>query len=69
MNATVVIAVAVFLLGATIGAFALLVIGIRRGDHSTGLSERPHTRTDAITRRFIGVGIRHDSYRDESERS
>lgn len=63
-----IISVAMLLLGTTLGIFALLVIGIRHGDRSAHLAIRPHTRADAIARRFVGFGIRRASSHDQSER-
>lgn len=63
-----IVSVAMFLIGTALGIFALLAIGIRHGDRSAHLAMRPHTRTDAIARRFVGLGIRHASSHDQSER-
>ncbi len=52
-----ILALAVFLSGAVAGVFALLVIGIHRGDHAH-LGDRPGTHLDALTRRALGVGVR-----------
>ena len=52
------LALAVFLSGAVAGVFALLVIGIHRGDHAHHLGDRPGTHLDALTRRALGVGVR-----------
>jgi ABC-type uncharacterized transport system permease subunit len=49
---------AVFLSGAVAGIFALLVIGIHRGDRASHLASQPGTRLDAITRSVLGVGVR-----------
>ena len=48
---------AVFLSGAVAGVFAVLVIGIRRGDRAH-LTDEPATHLDAITRSVLRVGIR-----------
>jgi hypothetical protein len=67
-GAAIIQTVAMLLLGATIGVFVLLVVGIRRGDRSAHLAAGPHTRTDALARRFLGIGIRHTASNDVSER-
>jgi hypothetical protein len=53
-----IIALAIFLSGAVAGVFAMLVIGIRRGDRSRHLADEPGTYVDALTRRMLGVGVR-----------
>ena len=47
----------VFLSGAVAGVFAVLVIGIHRGDRAH-LSDEPGTHLDAITRSVLRVGVR-----------
>ena len=49
---------ALLLSGAVAGVFAVLVIGIRRGDRAHHLADEPGTRLDAITRIVLGVGVR-----------
>jgi hypothetical protein len=53
-----IVVLAVLLSGAVAGVFAILVIGIRRGDRAHHLAEEPDTRLDAITRNVLGVGVR-----------
>ena len=48
---------AVFLSGAVITVFLMLVIGIRRGDRAQ-LTDEPGTRLDALTRSVLRVGVR-----------
>ena len=48
---------AVFLSGAVAGVFAVLVIGIHRGDRAH-LADEPGTHLDAITRSVLRVGVR-----------
>jgi hypothetical protein len=57
--AIVILAVAVFLVGAVAGFLALLIVGIRKGDRARRLADAPHTQVEAITRRVLGVGIRN----------
>lgn len=49
---------AAFLSGATASVFALLVIGIRKGDRARHLADEPATRLDALTRSVLGAGVR-----------
>jgi len=53
-----ILATTVFLLGAVAGMLAILVAGIHRDDRARTLTSAPRTRTEAITRRVLGVGIR-----------
>jgi hypothetical protein len=55
----VILGIAVFLVGAVLGFFALLIIGIRKGDRTQCLADAPHTQAEAITRRALGVGTRN----------
>ena len=57
--AIVILAISVFLAGATLGALTLLIVGIRRGDRARRLADAPHTQVEAVTRRVLGVGIRN----------
>jgi hypothetical protein len=52
------IAVAAFLSIAVIVILAILVAAIRSGDRAKNLTSAPRTRTEAATRRLLGVGIR-----------
>ena len=56
-----ILVLAVFLSGAVAGVFALLVIGIRRGDRAHHLTGDPGTHLDALTRSVLGVGVRTGS--------
>ena len=49
--------VAVFLSGAVTGVFAVLVIGIHRGDRAH-LADEPGTHLDAIARSALRIGVR-----------
>jgi hypothetical protein len=53
-----ILVLAALLSGAVAGVFAMLVIGIRRGDRARHLADEPGTRLDAITRRVLRVGVR-----------
>jgi hypothetical protein len=52
------IAIAVLLSVAAIGILAILVTGIRSDDCARNLTSTPRTRTQAVTRRLLGVGVR-----------
>jgi predicted secreted protein len=51
-------AVAVFLSTAAIVILAILVAGIRSEDRTKNLTRAPRTRTEHLTRRLVGVGVR-----------
>ena len=51
-------AVAAFLSAAAIVILAILVAGIRCGDRAKNLTSAPRTRTEHLTRRLLGVGVR-----------
>ena len=51
-------AVAVFLSSAAIVILAILVAGIRSDDRAKNLTRAPRTRTEHLTRRLVGVGVR-----------
>jgi hypothetical protein len=51
-------AVAVFLSAAAIVILAIVVAGIRSDDRAKNLTSAPRTRTEQVTRRLIGVGVR-----------
>jgi hypothetical protein len=53
------IAIAAFLSGSAIGVLAILVAGIRSDDRAKNLTGIPRTGTEAVTRRLLGVGVRH----------
>jgi hypothetical protein len=53
------VAIAAFLAGSAIGVLAILVAGIRSDDRAKNLTSRPRTGTEAVTRRLLGVGVRH----------
>jgi hypothetical protein len=52
------IVIAIFLSGVAIGILAILVAGIRGDDRARNLTGIPRTRTAAVTRRLLGVGVR-----------
>jgi hypothetical protein len=63
-----IIGIAVFLSGAAIGVLAILVAGVRSGDRAKNLTRTPRTRTEAVTRRLLGVGVRNaDAWSCEDE--
>jgi hypothetical protein len=51
-------AIAAFLSAAAIVTLAILVAGIRSDDRAKNLTSAPRTRTEHLTRRLIGVGVR-----------
>ena len=51
-------AVAAFFSAAAIVILVILVAGIRSGDRAENLTSAPRTRTEEITRRLLGVGVR-----------
>ena len=53
-------AVAVFLSAAAIVILAILVAAIRSDDRAKNLTRAPRTRTEQVTRRLLGVGVRTD---------
>ena len=57
--AITILAIAIFLAGATIGLLAVFVIGIRRDDRAKNLTNAPRTQVEAATRRALGVGVRN----------
>lgn len=57
-----------FLCGTTIGGFALVVSGIRKGDRAVRFADKPSTHAEAIARRVLGVGIRAAG-EDQDERA
>jgi hypothetical protein len=64
-----ILAIAVFLLCATVGALALVVAGIRKSDRRGDLTGKPPTRVEAIARcLLLGVSV-PTSERKDSERS
>ena len=68
--AITILAIAIFLAGATIGLLAVFVIGIRRDDRAKNLTNAPRTQVEAVTRRVLGVGVRnghadHDEHGEE----
>ena len=54
-----ILAIAIFLAGATIGLLAVFVIGIRRDDRAKNLTNAPRTQVEATTRWALGVGVRN----------
>jgi hypothetical protein len=59
-----IIAIAAFLSVCVAVVFIMLVIGIRKGDRARHLSEPPDTALDALTRSFLGVGVRHSHHEE-----
>ena len=53
------------LLLCAVAFLVLIVVGIRKGDRGD-LTSPARSRTDAISRRVVGVGIRSDNNGDES---
>ena len=53
-----ILALAVFLSGAGVGVFAVLVISIHTGSSGRRLTDQPGTHLDALTRSVLGVGVR-----------
>jgi hypothetical protein len=51
-------AVAGFISAAAILILALLVAGIRSDDRAKNLTRAPRSRTEQVTRRLLGVGVR-----------
>ena len=60
-----VIAIAAFLSVFSAVVFVMLVIGIRRGDRTRRLSDEPDTALDALTRSFLGVGVRRGDHEED----
>lgn len=50
--------VAGFFSAAAILILALVVAGIRSDDRATNLTRAPRSRTEQVTRRLLGVGVR-----------
>jgi formate-dependent nitrite reductase membrane component NrfD len=59
-----IIAIAAFLSVIAAGVFVMLVIGIRKGDRARHLSDAPGTTLEALTRSFLGVGIRRGGHEE-----
>ena len=60
MGVVMTLALVALLIG--LGVLALLVlvvIGIHHEDRHMSLTSTPRTRTEAATRRLLGVGVRH----------
>lgn len=53
------------LAGMAAGILALLIVGIRQGDHAH-LADRPRSHPDSIARRIL-VGVRYPSESEEDE--
>ena len=51
-------AVAAFLSAAAIVLLAIVVAGIRSDDRARNRTSAPRTRTEQVTRRLLGVGVR-----------
>ena len=59
-----IIAIAAFLSVCVAVVFVMLVVGIHKGDRGRQLFEAPDTALDALTRSFLGVGIRHSHHKE-----
>lgn len=59
-----IIAIAAFLSLTAVVVFVMLVIGIHKGDRARRLSDAPSTAMEALTRSFLGVGIRHGGHEE-----
>jgi len=59
-----IIAIAAFLSVSAAFVFIMLVIGIRKGDRVRHLYNAPDTALDALTRSFLGVGVRHSHHEE-----
>ncbi len=67
MNVTLfILAIAVFLGGAVLGAFVLLTVSVRRGQRAPYLSETQGMREGHIARRVL-TGIRTETSDDQKE--
>jgi len=67
MNVTLlIVAIAVFLGGAVLGAFVLLTVSVRRGQRTRYLSETQGMREGHIARRVL-TGIRTETSDDQKE--
>jgi hypothetical protein len=67
MNVTLfVLAIAVFLGGAALGAFVLLTVSVRRGQRTRYLSETQGMREGHIARSVL-TGIRNETDDDQKE--
>jgi len=67
MNVTLlIVAIAVFLGGAVLGAFVLLTVSVRRGQRTRYLSETQGMREGDLARRVL-TGIRTETSDDQKE--
>ena len=66
-TAVSVLIVVMFLFGALIGVFILLVVGIRKEDRYERLPETPGTHIEATARRVLGVSVRNDHPDSDSD--
>lgn len=62
---TTIFVIAAFLSVSAAAGFVMLVIGIRRGDRARHLSDGPTTVVDALTRNFLGVGVRRGDLEED----
>jgi hypothetical protein len=60
--------VAAFLFGTVIVLLAIIVSGIHADDRARNLTGAPRTRTAAVTRRLLGVGVRGTGSEDHDDR-
>jgi hypothetical protein len=60
MGVVMTVALAAFLLGlGVLALLALVLIGIHHEERHMSLTSTPRTRIEAVTRRLLGVGVRH----------
>jgi hypothetical protein len=70
MTCATTLAIVVFLSGAVIAVFVIVVVSIRATDRRHHLTAAPDSPLDALTRHMLGVGIRTgplDSHADGEE--
>lgn len=56
-----VLSLALFLAGAVLVTYLLLIVGIRAEDRRMNITAPPRTLIEAVTRRLLGVRVRHHS--------
>jgi hypothetical protein len=66
ITALAILAIAVFLSGAALGALALLIVGIHSGSRGRWFTRDPRNRLEAVTRWVLGPRVRpSEDERDE----
>lgn len=65
ITALVILAIAVFLSGAVLGAFVLLIAGIHSGSRGRWFTRDPRNRLEAVTRWVLGPRLRSSDECDE----